>query len=139
LRERQRVARKTELATGLAAAQTFVLNAVDGAPGCSLNGIAAPTMTDCTSVAAIERLVEDLYVTRSRAEDDRRRASLTIAACGRRAIRKAAPLPTKRLVDALRALSAADRDALVRGLTALSNRMGVGDQPAGMLFEESGA
>src|SRR3954462_1599022 len=79
LRVLRRAARKTELTTGLSAAQTFVLNAVNSAPGCSLNDVAALTMPDRTSVAAIlERLLDDRYVTRAQADDDRRRASLTI-------------------------------------------------------------
>lgn len=137
LRELRRAARKTELATGLSAAQTFVLNAVNNAPGCSLNDVAATTMTDRTSVAAIlDRLLEDRYVTRTQADDDRRRASLTITARGQRAIRAAAPPPTKLLVDALRALSPAQRASLSSGLAALTERMGIADQPAGLLFDD---
>jgi DNA-binding MarR family transcriptional regulator len=140
LRELRRAARKTELATGLSAAQTFVLNAVDAAPGCSLNDVAATTMTDRTSVAAIlEKLADERYVTRAQAADDRRRASLTITARGQRAIRSAAPPPTKLLVDALRALPVAERSALAAGLSALTDRMGITDEPAGMLFEDDHA
>jgi DNA-binding MarR family transcriptional regulator len=140
LRELRRAARKTELATGLSAAQTFVLNAVNSAPGCSLNDVAAMTMTDRTSVAAIlERLLEDRYVTRAQADEDRRRASLTITARGQRAIRESAPPPTKLLVDAIYALPAADRVALSRGLSALTERMGLADEPAGWLFEDDRA
>jgi DNA-binding MarR family transcriptional regulator len=137
LRELRRAARKTELATGLSAAQTFVLAAVEGSPGCSLNDVAAMTLTDRTSVAAIvERLVDDRYLMRARADDDRRRASLTITARGQRAIGEAAPPPTKLLVDAIRGLPADDRAALSRGLSMLSERLGVADEPAGMLFED---
>ncbi len=137
LRELRRAARKTELATGLSAAQTFVLNAVSAAPGCSLNDVAAATMTDRTSVAAIlDKLLEERYVTREQADEDRRRASLTITARGQRAIRDAAPPPTKLLVDALRALPAAERASLTAGLSALTERMGIANEPAGMLFED---
>ncbi len=137
LRELRRAARKTELATGLSAAQTFVLNAVEAAPGCSLNDVAATTMTDRTSVAAIlEKLVDERYIKRVQAEDDRRRASLTITARGQRAIGNAAPPPTTLLVDALRALPVADRASLASGLSALTDRMGITDEPAGMLFDD---
>ena len=137
LRELRRAARKTELTTGLSAAQTFVLNAVSAAPGCSLNDVAAATMTDRTSVAAIlDKLLEERYVTREQADDDRRRASLAITARGQRAIRDAAPPPTKLLVDALRALPAAERASLTAGLSALTERMGIANEPAGMLFED---
>jgi DNA-binding MarR family transcriptional regulator len=137
LRALRRAARKTELTTGLSAAQTFVLNAVNSAPGCSLNDVAAMTMTDRTSVAAIlDRLLEDRYVTRTQADDDRRRASLTITPRGQRAIAAAAPPPTKLLVDGLRALPAAQRAALSSGLAALTERMGIADEPAGLLFDD---
>lgn len=137
LRELRRAARKTELATGLSAAQTFVLNAVNGAPGCSLNDVAAMTMTDRSSVAAIvERLVDDRYLTRSHADDDRRRASLTITPRGQRAIEDAAPPPTQLLVNGLRALPPGERQRLSRGLSLLTEQMGIASEPAGMLFED---
>lgn len=140
LRELRRAARKTELTTGLSAAQTFVLAAVNSAPGCSLNDVAAMTMTDRTSVAAIvERLLEERYLTRTQADEDRRRASLEVTARGQRAIREAAPPPTKLLVDGLRALSPADRASLSRSLALLTERMGIADEPAGMLFEDDRA
>jgi len=137
LRELRRAARKTELATGLSAAQTFVLNAVDSTPGCSLNDVAARTLTDRTSVAAIvDRLVDDRYLTRVQSPDDRRRASLGITARGQRAIREAAPPPTTLLVDAIRALPASDRSTLARTLVLLTDEMGIAHEPATMLFED---
>lgn len=140
LRELRRAARKTELATGLSAAQTFVLNAVSSSPGCSLNDVAAMTMTDRTSVAAIvDRLLDDRYLTRTQSDDDRRRASLSITPRGERAIREAAPPPTKLLVDALRALPAAERTRLSRSLSLLVDSMGLANEPAGMLFEDERA
>jgi DNA-binding MarR family transcriptional regulator len=137
LRALRVAARKTELATGLSAAQVFVLAAVGKAPGCSLNDIAAATMTDRTSVAAIvDRLVKGKYVTRAQAKDDRRRASVAATPRGQRALSASAPPPTAILVDGLRALPASDRATLARCLTLLSERMGVADRPAGMLFAD---
>jgi len=137
LRQLRRVARRTELATGLSAAQAFVLNAVNGAPGCSLNDVAALTMTDRSSVAAIvDRLVDERYLMRTQAAEDRRRASLSVTARGRRAIRDAASPPTMLLVDAIRALPAADRTTLARMLSKLTREMGVAEEPATMLFED---
>lgn len=139
LRELRRAARKTELATGLSAAQTFVLNTVNRSPGCSLNDVAAQTLTDRTSVAAIvDRLLEDRYITRTQSEQDRRRVSLTITARGQRAIANAAPPPTMMLVEALKALPAVQRAALANGLAALTDQMGLAHEPAGMLFEDTG-
>ena len=51
-------------------------------------------------------------------------------------IREAAPPPTKLLVDALRALPAAEREALSQNLLALTERMGIADEPAGLFFED---
>lgn len=139
LRELRIAARKTELATGLSAAQRFVLSAVDAAPGCSVNDIAQATMTDRSSVAAIvDRLVDDGYLTRDRAGEDRRRALITLTSSGRRASRKAPPAPTALLVAGLGALTTPELRGLTRGLVALTHGMGIADEPAAMLFEDEG-
>jgi DNA-binding MarR family transcriptional regulator len=138
LRALRVVARKSELATGLSAAQLFVLSAVLDAPGCSVNDIAAATMTDRSSVAAVvDRLVEDEYLTRTRADDDRRRAAISITPSGRRAIRRASPPPTALLIAALRRVNPLELDGLAHGLDALTREMGIANEPAGMLFEDT--
>jgi DNA-binding MarR family transcriptional regulator len=138
LRELRVVARKTELATGLSAAQRFVLAAVAETPGCSVNDIAEATMTDRSSAAAIvDRLVENGYVTREQAGDDKRRASIGLTARGRRAATKTAPPPTALLVNGLKALDASQLRELAEGLDALTRAMGIADQPAGLLFEDA--
>jgi len=139
LRELRVAARKTELATGLSAAQTFVLDAVNSAPGCSLNSVAALTLTDRSSVGAIvDRLVDERYLTRTQAQEDRRRASLKITERGRRAIREASPPPTTLLVEGIRALAPADRAALARAMVLLTEKMEIAEEPARMLFEDDG-
>jgi DNA-binding MarR family transcriptional regulator len=131
------VARKTELATGLSAAQLFVLSAVGSAPGSSVNDIARATMTDRSSVAAIvDRLVDEGYATRAPSGDDRRRASITLTTKGRRATGKAPPAPTALLLDGLAKLPPAQLRGLTQGLVALTRGMGIADQPAAMLFED---
>jgi DNA-binding MarR family transcriptional regulator len=138
LRALRVAARKTELATGLSAAQLFVLSAVAAAPGCSLNEIADATMTDRSSAAAIvDRLVEQGHVTREQSGDDKRRASIEITARGRRATQSAAPAPAALLVDGLRGLSPSQRQTLARNLVNLTRAMGIDDEPAGLLFEDS--
>jgi DNA-binding MarR family transcriptional regulator len=140
LRELRVVARKTELATGLSAAQLFVLSTVARVPGSSVNDIAAATMTDRSSAAAIvDRLVEQGYVTREQSGSDRRRASIELTARGRRAAGKSAPAPTTLLIAALEKLPAGQLDGLAAGLTALTQSMEIADKPAGMLFEETRA
>jgi DNA-binding MarR family transcriptional regulator len=139
LRELRVVARRTELATGLSAAQMFVLSAVDSTPGCSINDLAKSTMTDRSSVATIvDRLAETAYVSREASGDDRRRASVVLTARGRRAVNTAkSPAPTALLIQGLEKLSPTRLHDLARGLIALTTEMGIADQPAAMLFEDS--
>lgn len=138
LRRLRVVARHTELATGLTAAQLFVLSAVVDTPGCSVSEIAQLTMTDRSSVAAVvTRLAERGYVTREQAHDDRRRASIVITSDGRRAMRRASPPPTALLIAGLRELPIAQLRALSNGLVSLTRAMGIANEPATMLFEDS--
>ena len=139
LREIRVMARKGELSTGLSAAQTFVLSVLIERPGASVNELAEATLTDRSSVAAVvDRLLDQGFVVREQAESDRRRASVSITPAGRRAMRHAAsPPPTVALIAAIRALDRTDQRALASGLTALARAMGVDNEPAGMLFEDT--
>jgi DNA-binding MarR family transcriptional regulator len=139
LRELRVVARRTELATGLSAAQMFVLSAVDAAPGCSINHLANATMTDRSSVATIvDRLVETGHIRREASGDDRRRASISLTARGQRAVVTAeSPAPTTLLIRGLEKLPVTRLRELARGLVALTTGMGIADQPAAMLFEDA--
>ena len=139
LRELRVVARRTELATGLSAAQMFVLSAVDVAPGCSINDLAKATMTDRSSVATIvDRLDETGHVRREASGDDRRRASIVLTARGRRAVSTAgSPAPTALLIQGLQRLPPTRLRDLARGLVELTSGMGIADQPAAMLFEDA--
>jgi len=137
LRELRLRARKAELATGLSASQAFVLTMIAQRPGASVNEIADATMTDRSSAAAVlDRLAERGHIVRQQSERDRRRAEFMITASGRRAMRRAPTPPTVALVNGIRALSRAKGRALAESLTALSQAMGVGNAPAGMLFDD---
>lgn len=138
MRELRLIARKNELATGLSAAQTFVLTVLAERPGVSVTEIAGTTLTDRSSVAAVvDRLVENGYATRDQSAQDRRRAVITATPLGRRALRQAAPPPTVVLIAAMGRLATPDRKSLATGLTALAVAMGIADQPPGMLFEDA--
>lgn len=131
-------ARKGELSTGLSAAQLFVLSVLAEQQKLSVNDVAAATMTDRSSAAAvIDRLVERGYAVREQSARDRRRAEISITAPGRRAIRHAAPPTTTLLIRGLRALSEHQRAGLAHGLAALTQAMGIAHEPAGMLFEDA--
>lgn len=138
LRELRVIARRSELATGLSAAQVFVLYATLDRPDCSVTDLAVATMTDRSSVSVIvDRLVEHGYVSRTTDPRDRRRAVLSITQRGLRAMRAAAPPPTAILIAALRRLSSTELQSLDAGLAALTGTMGLEREPAGMLFDES--
>ena len=138
LRALRLAARETLATGGLSPAQLYVLQSLSDGTEASLNELAAATMTDRSSVAAVvERLYQSGYVRRGTSTVDRRRAAITITASGRSVLRKSPTPPTAVLVRALGALPAAQLAALGRGLTALADRMGVGDEPAGMLFEDA--
>jgi DNA-binding MarR family transcriptional regulator len=137
LRELRVIARKSELATGLSPAQIFVLSVVAERPAASLNEIAAATLTDRSSVAAVvDRLVENGYAVRDTSDEDRRRAAIRITALGRRAMRRAAPPPTVVLLRSFRDLSPDELRGLASGLVAVTRALGIADAPAGMLFED---
>jgi DNA-binding MarR family transcriptional regulator len=137
LRELRVLARKGELSSGLSPAQLFVLTVVSDHPGASGNEIAGATLTDRSSAAAVvDRLAEEGFVVRTHSPDDRRRAAITITPAGKRAMKGASPPPTVSLLSSIRALSAHDRRHLANGLAALTRKMGIADQPAGMLFDD---
>ena len=128
----------TKARSGLSAAQLFVLAQLATTPAVSLTELARRTMTDRSSAAAVvERLLEAGLVVRDRATADRRRVTVRITTAGRWALRRAPEAPTTLLLAALREMSAREREALTGGLEALATAMGVADEPAGMLFEDS--
>lgn len=138
LRRLRVVARHAELATGLSPAQLFVLSVVADAPGCSVNQIAGLTLTDRSSVAAvIARLTDRGYLTRDQSPDDRRRASIAITPDGQRAMLGASPPPTTLLIAGIRQLPMDQLQSLTAGLVGLTIAMGIANEPAGMLFDDS--
>jgi DNA-binding MarR family transcriptional regulator len=138
LRELRVIARKSELAAGLSAAQVFVLTTLASSRSMSIGEVAEATMTDRSSVGAvIDRLVELGFAARGQAHEDRRRAEVSATPLGRRALRRAAPPPTSVLITAIRGLSDRERRSLAVGLTGLTRTMGIAERPAGMLFEDA--
>src|SRR5262245_9985775 len=76
--------------TGLSAAQLFVLHALDGEAGLSLNQLAAATATDQSSVSVVvARLVGGGQVRRRTSARDRRRLELSLTPKGRASLRRA--------------------------------------------------
>ncbi len=128
-----------EQATGLTAAQLFVLQAVRAEPGCSLTAVAARTLTDRTSVReVVERLVERGLVERRPSAVDRRSVALVATPAAETLLVQAPHPPTRRLLDGLDGLGERELQAFARGVQALVRRMGIEGEPATMLFEDRG-
>jgi DNA-binding MarR family transcriptional regulator len=126
-----------ESATGLSAAQLFVLQVVHAEPGLSLTEVAARTLTDRTSVAAaVERLAARGLVERRRGEADRRRVALVPTPAARRVLAAAPHPPTRRVLDGLAAVDDRTLRRIALGLTALVRAMGLDAEPAPMLFDD---
>jgi DNA-binding MarR family transcriptional regulator len=136
VRTLQESARAVEGRTGITNAQLFLLRALEEVDSLSLGELAAEARTQQSTVSiVVKRLVRTGLVRRQRSPDDARRVHLSLTARGRRKLHNAPVPPTARLLDALRAVSPAERRALIRGLKALESRMGAGIQEPGMLFE----
>lgn len=128
-------AREVQRATGLSAAQLFVLEQLLRWPGASLNELAALTMTDRSSVSAVvDRLFAAGLVTRQPSKQDRRRAEVRITPAGRRVLDRAPPAPTDLLLRALRRLPETSLRRLGRDLAQLNHALGFRD--AAMLFTD---
>jgi DNA-binding MarR family transcriptional regulator len=126
------------MSSGVSAAQLFVLRSLATGEPASLSELAASTLTDRSSVAAVvDRLLEGGLVKRETSTADRRRASITITSAGRAMLKRAPEPPTALLMTGLEGLSASRLHALAGGLSALSREMGLEHRPAGMLFEDA--
>ena len=133
-------AQRTQVASGLSAAQIFVLEQLGEAGRLSMNELASRTMTDRSSVAdVVDRLSDQGFVGRDVDPADRRRASVRITPAGRRRLARAPEAPATALITALRKLKARDRATLARSLALLNLALGASDEPASFLFaDESG-
>ena len=123
----------------LTGAQLFVINVLgERAEPMSVNELAAATQTTQSTVSAVTaRLIERGLVVSERAEDDARRAELSLTVRGRALHRKApATVAQLRLAEALQELSARDAATLGRILDAIVSRMGAGGEPASMMFDD---
>jgi DNA-binding MarR family transcriptional regulator len=138
MRELRVAAHATQARAGISAAQLFVLAALGDGEEHSLSDLAKRTMTDRTSVAAVvDRLLDAGLVTRGTSSVDRRRAAVTLTRKGHALLARAPDPPTALLVSGLERLTAAQLAQLAKGLTALSGAMGLGEEPAGFLFDDS--
>ena len=135
LRSSHRAAGNLEL-TG---AQLFVLKVLgeNGAP-MSINELAEATETTQSTVSAVTaRLIDRGLIASSRSSEDARRAEVSLTPRGRALHRKApATVAQIRLAAALKDLADKDADVLARLLDAIVATMGIGSEPAPMMFDE---
>lgn len=135
LRSSQRAADHLDL-TG---AQLFIIKVLGeaGRP-VSINELANATETSQSTASVVSgRLVERGLVTSHRSNDDARRAELSLTPRGRALHRKApATVAQLRLAEALKDLPLRDAAKLQELLGIIVSKMGIGLEPAGMMFDE---
>lgn len=135
LRSSHRAAGRLEL-TG---AQLFVLKVLGENEGpMSVNELADATETTQSTVSAVTaRLIDRGLITSERSPEDARRAQVSLTSKGRTVFRKApATVAQIRLAQALGELSARDGETLLRLLDEIVAKMGLGGEPAKMMFDE---
>lgn len=128
-------AREAERATGLSAAQLFLLEKLAESPASSIAALAARTHTDRSSVSAVvDRLAAAGFVKRSSSRQDGRRSETRITRRGLAVLETAPVSPTAALVRALARLPATQVRQMAAALAALNDELGYTE--AAMLFEE---
>lgn len=123
----------------LTGAQLFVIKVLaEGGRPMSVNELAAATQTTQSTVSAVTaRLIERGLISSERAADDARRAEVSLTARGRSLQKKApATVAQLRLAQALTELPPRDAKKLQQLLDRISAKMGIGAEPAGMMFDD---
>ena len=144
LRVSSRLAERT---AGLTAAQLFVLEKLEeqggtargrnGPEGISLNELAERTLTHQSSVSVVvQRLVARGLVRRKTSAADARRVELSLTPAGRTVLRNAPEVTQHRLVQALQAMTRAERRDLSALMETLVKRMGIADEPVEMMEDD---
>lgn len=135
LRTSQRAAGHLQL-TG---AQLFVIKVLaESGRSMSINELADATETTQSTVSAVTaRLIERGLIRSERAADDGRRAEISLTAKGRALQRKAPGTVAQiRLAEALKTLPRRDAETLQQLLDGIVAKMGIGGEPAGMMFDD---
>lgn len=121
----------------VSAAQLLVLQRLAESPTLSVNDLAERTYTHQSTVSVVvTRLVKRGLVERTRADDDARRAELSLTAPGRALLRRAMGAAQTQLMDALDSMPAAQLRVIDGCMEQIVAALGVADEPAGMFFED---
>ncbi|MBJ6763518.1 winged helix-turn-helix transcriptional regulator [Myxococcaceae bacterium JPH2] len=130
-------ARASERLVGISGAQLFVLQQLAEGGPCSINELAARTLTHQSSVSVVvTKLIERGLVSRGASAEDGRRVEVSLTPDGRAVVRDAPPMAQARLITGLRALDPATRAGLARGLTAWVSELGLEGDEAPLFFED---
>jgi DNA-binding MarR family transcriptional regulator len=126
-----------QAATGLSAAQLFILRQLADQPASSLAELAERTLTDPSSVSSVvDRLVRRGLVRRHRPRSDARRVELRLTAIGGRVVRTAPATPQESIAHGVSALPEGSRAEVVRSLELLLQSIGADAMLPRMLFED---
>jgi DNA-binding MarR family transcriptional regulator len=140
VRALHRAHRLAEQRWQVSAAQLLVLQRLAEAPTLSVNELAERTFTHQSTVSVVvTRLVRRGLVTRSRADDDARRAELGLTGSGRTLLNHAMSSALMQLMDALEEMPTSQLRTIGRCLDEIVEALGVSAEPAGMFFEDLGA
>ena len=130
-------ARGVEQHHGISGAQLFVLHQLADGSTRTIGELAAKTFTHQSSVSAVvTRLAAAGLVRRAHGRGDARRTEVVLTAAGNTVLRRTPEPVQSGLIAAVQTLSAADRRALVRGLAALVQRLGVHSDSPQLFFED---
>ena len=128
--------RESERNLGLTGAQLFVLTQLRENPSLSINALADRTLTHQSTVSVVvQRLVRRKLVKKVRAAGDARRVELTLTPAGTALLQRAPEAVQARLLRAIDAIPADDRQAMARGLQSVVGALGGKDTHATMFFE----
>lgn len=132
-------ARAAESEIGLSGAQLFVLQKLGEETMMSVNDLADRTCTHQSSVSVVvQRLVEKGLVRRVPSEEDRRRVELSLTPTGRKLLTRSPTAAQDQILAAMESMAAGNRKQLAQRLGELVERMGLSEEPATMLFEDTG-
>jgi DNA-binding MarR family transcriptional regulator len=124
-------------ASGVSAAQFFVLAQLKDAPAPSIRALAERTMSDPSSVSVVvAKLEREGLLARVIDERDTRRASLSLTVRGRKLLARAPELPQVRIIAALAAMPRARRANIARALEQLVDAIGAHSIQPRMFFED---
>jgi MarR family transcriptional regulator, lower aerobic nicotinate degradation pathway regulator len=131
-------AREAEGKTGLSGAQLFVMQKLAEGGTLSVNELADRTRTHQSSVSVVvQKLVMRGFVARARAKNDARRLELSLTVKGKAILKKAPRVAQDRLIEVLDNLPDYNLHALSNLLGKITEDLGIGDKPVGLLFDDA--